>query len=246
MKLSLLPLAAAAALTLAACTDQTIERVPQPAATPADGDGDETSGDGEAAPDGGEAPPPPPASSGEDAGPNPYACAKSLGSGITNVFGRLDGTVRRVTAPGDKTCRSDDDHVIVQIDTEAGETFAAWVNVQSTLAGVPTVSVATISAPLEGPAWAAGWHPGAAFLDYASTLGVHAGDFEPLSIPDLAARISSVVTPGAKVSAYFEDFGTGDGGHKVHRNGAGNDGALVVLGSGAPTYLLFHFSDQLF
>jgi len=49
------------------------------------------------------------------------------------------------------------------------------------------------------------------------------------------------------VSAYMQGFDTFNGGHKVHRNGHDQDGALVAIDSGgATTWYLFHFADQHF
>jgi hypothetical protein len=173
-------------------------------------------------------------------------CATVFGSAITPVFGRLDGVVRRVTAPGDHSCHQDDNHVLVQIDAK-GATYTVWIDVESTVASNdPSVSIATTSAALVGPAWASGWHPTPAAVDYAATLGVHSGAFQSQSISALAAQIAAAAQPGAHVSAYVSGFATHDGGHKVHRNGHDDDGALVIIGSGIPSWLLFRFADQTF
>ena len=154
-----------------------------------------------------------------------------------------------MTVPGDHSCLQDNNHVLVQIDA-AGATYTVWIDVQSGFdAGDPTVSIATTSAALVGPDWATGWHPTPAPLDYVTTLGIHSGaPFQALSIAALADQIAAVAKPGARVSAYISGFATSDGGHKVHRNGLNDDGALVILGTatGKPSWLLFRFANQSF
>jgi hypothetical protein len=173
-------------------------------------------------------------------------CTTTFGTALWASHGRLDGTVRAVILPGDTTCPSDNDHVIVQIDS-AGATYPVWINVESNL---PTtvdkvVRVATPSLALPAPAWTNGWHGGLS-LDYPS-LGLHSStSFTPMPIASLGALIVAKVPIGARVSAYAYGFNTMDGAHKVHRNLGGDDGALVVLGSGTPTWLAFHFAGQTF
>jgi hypothetical protein len=173
-------------------------------------------------------------------------CTTTFGTAVAPNHGRLDGTVRAVILPGDTTCPSDNDHVIVQIDATGG-TYAVWINVESNL---PTtvdkvVRVASPSLALPAPAWTNGWHGGLS-LDYPS-LGLHSStSFTPMAIGSLGALIVSKVPVGARVSAYAYGFNTMDGAHKVHRNLGGDDGALVVLGTGTPTWLAFHFAGQSF
>lgn len=174
------------------------------------------------------------------------SCTSSFGNVITPQMGRLDGTVRAVIVPGDTSCPSDDDHVIVQVDA-LGRTYVVSVNVQSSFAADANVRMAERTAPLLGGSWKAGWHPDAPRLDYAFTLGMHSSSgFVVVSSATLAARIVQRVKVGARVSAFGDGFIDGSGAHKVHRNGGSGDGALVIDPSGSPTYLLFHFSGQIF
>ena len=178
-------------------------------------------------------------------GVEPLTCTSTFGTAITPEFGRLDGTVRAVVVPGDRTCRSTPSHVIVQIDAD-GATYMAWINVSSTLTTDPDVSFATFTHDFVGPAWSSGWHPGTT-LDYPTSLGVHSGPpFQAYDKATLAAKIVSTIPVGAEVSVYMTGFDTHDGGHKVHRDGHDDDGAVVVLGGATATYLLFHFADQTF
>jgi hypothetical protein len=173
-------------------------------------------------------------------------CTTTFGKAVWPEHGRLDGTVRAVIVPGDPICPSDNDHVIVQIDS-AGATYPVWINVESNL---PTtidkrVRVATPSMALPAPAWSDGWHGNLA-LDYTS-LGLHAEtSFTPTVKTALGTLIVAKVPVGARVSAYAYGFNTMDGAHKVHRNLGGDDGAIVVGGAGSPTWLAFHFAGQTF
>jgi hypothetical protein len=184
-----------------------------------------------------------------DAGPATPACAKRFGSEITPEFGRLDGFIRAVVAPGDPQCKNDDDHVYVQIDV-GGATYVAAVNIESAFDSDARVRFAEIRAPLAFDPWSEGWHPSVGSFDYAYSLDVHSSDaaFEPLTSTDLASRLVTAVPIGAMVSIFMEGFDTGGtGGHKVHRNGRGEDGAIVVLAPGEePRYLLFRFAGQRF
>lgn len=236
-------------LTATACVDQTVERTPRPADAPAAEPAPEEE-PAQAAP----TPTPTPTAAPTPApapapAPTPAsACATTFGHAITAQSGRLDGVVRAVILPGDAHCKSDNDHVIVQIDA-GGATYPAWVNIESNVATVdPQIRFAELRAPLAFEAWSDGWHPLVGQLDYPTTLGVHTSAFTAMPKAAIAAHIEDVVPLGAQVSVFFEGFATSDGGHKVHRNGGfGNDGALVVIEkTGKPRWLLFHFSQQSF
>lgn len=235
---------ALSALLLTACVDQTVERTTRPASAPTEE---------EPAPEEVTTEVTPPAATSTPApAPTPTpapapSCTATFGHAITAQNGRLDGVVRAVILPGDKQCKSDDDHVIVQIDAD-GATYPAWVNVESNITITdPQIRFAELRAPLAFGAWSDGWHPLPGQLDYPTTLGVHTSSFTAMSKETIATRIAQLVTEGAKVSVFFEGFATSDGGHKVHRNGYGRDGALVVIEkTGQPRWLLFHFSQQSF
>lgn len=239
------------ALALTACADQTVDRTTRAASAPEAAD---PAAEGEQAVEAGETPAPtstttaPPSDGGPAPEPGPGAsCATAFGHSITAQYGRLDGVVRAVILPGDTACASDNDHVIVQVDVD-GETYATWVNVESNVTTAdPQIRFAELRAPLLLGAWSEGWHPAIGQLDYAYTLDVHTSSFAPLAKSAAAAQIAQRVKKGAQVSVFFDGFATADGGHKVHRNGYGRDGALVVIEpTGAPRWLLFHFSQQQF
>ena len=232
------------ALTLAACTDQTVDRPARPAAEPAEETPIEEAAPEDAGAPARDAGAVPEAS--VDAGPKPPPCASQLGTAITAEFGRLDGTVRAVIVPGDFSCKGDDDHVIVQVDA-AGSTYAMWINVESSLASDPDVRfLEKTTGALPGPSWSSGWHPSPGRLDYAFDLDVHAASLTPMTNAQLSAAIAKRLPAGARVSVYADGFATADGAHKIHRNGGGRDGAIVVDPTGARTFLLFAFAGQAF
>ncbi len=183
----------------------------------------------------------PPDLLGADLRPN---CASMFGKSLTNAFGRLDGTVRAVVAPGDPECAMPNaTHLVLQADS-GGATYRMVVNVESDRPGQDIrVSLFELDRALPAPAWADGWHPGL-MLDYAQDLGAHAPQFQPGSRAALVSQIGAQLIPGAPVSVYATSSG-GDSAHLIHRNN-GLDGAIVVGPKSAPHWLLMRFADQVF
>jgi hypothetical protein len=172
-------------------------------------------------------------------------CISANGTGLPVLtFGRLDGEIVDVLDPTAMTCGSDAHHVHLRV--RAGAVFDVAVNVESTVTlSDPTVAFDEVAASLAGPAWSEGWHSGVS-LDYATTLGLHASDFTPTPIGTLSSEIEGLVGVGARVSIFGTAYSDGTGAHLIHRNTTGADGALVLEPTGAPRYLVFHFSDQTF
>jgi hypothetical protein len=175
-------------------------------------------------------------------------CATMFGDALTDAFGRVDGTVVAVVAPGTERCAMPNrDHVIVQVALD-GAVYRMVVNVLSNGAD-PDIRVRTTTAPLPAPAFAPGWHPGLA-LDYPRDLTIHSGaGWDALSIADATTTISDPIQVGASISVYATSTGGSyaHSAHLVHRNGADHDGAIVVDPTGAaPQWLLFSFADQTF
>jgi ABC-type transport system involved in cytochrome bd biosynthesis fused ATPase/permease subunit len=100
---------------------------------------------------------------------------------------------------------------------------------------------------LPAPAFAEGWHAGAA-LDYVTSLGAHSdASFTPLAMADAVTRIAAEVKVGDLVSVYGTSGpGRPESAHLIHRNAANQDGAIVVSPTTAPAFLLFHFDNQKF
>jgi hypothetical protein len=172
------------------------------------------------------------------------ACASMFGQALTAPYGRLDGTVLAVVKPTDTQCpMPNSDHLILQV-TMNGEAYRMVINIQSTV-GDPNVQYLAIDHALVGPAWSEGWHTGIA-LDYVQHFGVHAGDFTPHPLAELADVVTDAITLGQKVSVFAQTTG-GSSAHQIHRNGSNVDGAVVLDADGPkPRVLLFHFADQTF
>jgi hypothetical protein len=172
-------------------------------------------------------------------------CASTFGDGLTNAFGRLDGTVLAVVPPAHPTCAMPNGtHLVLQV-TAGGAAYRMVVNVKSDGAD-PDVFYRTLAHPLPAPAWAEGWHPGLT-LDYVADLGVHAdASFAQHTMTELVQLVSDAIALGTKISVYATSSG-GASAHLVHRNSGKTDGVIVVDPEGAsPTMLLFHFPTQSF
>lgn len=177
-----------------------------------------------------------------DGTPMRTACTTVLANKLGPAFGRLDGYLTAVTAPGSNPCFADRDHVHLQVTTTDGS-YDIAVNVNDT-SGTP-VQFRTIDVPLPDGAWSEGWHNGDT-LDYVQ-LGVHSADFTPMPAAQLASMIESELASANHISVFAKPYTDGTGAHDVHRNSGGNDGALVVRPTDATAHLLlFHFQSQAF
>jgi hypothetical protein len=175
------------------------------------------------------------------------ACAVVFGSSLTNSFGRLDGTVRAVVPPGHPTCpMPNGTHLVLQV-TMAGEAYRMVTNVLSD-SGPPQVYLYELDAPLAGPAWAEGWHPGYQ-LDYTSTLHVTSDQFVAHDMPTTVDMITGRIELGTKISVFATSSGgvNASGAHLIHRNLTNADGAIVIgPDTATPHYMLFRFDEQAF
>ncbi len=175
------------------------------------------------------------------------ACATVFGNSLTNAFGRLDGTVRAVVPPGHPTCpMPNGTHLVLQV-TMGDQTYRMVTNVLSD-SGDPRVFFTELDAPLAGPAWAEGWHPGYP-LDYASTLHLTSDQFQPQDMTTLVDLVTARIEPGAKISVFATSSGGANAAsaHLVHRNLTNADGAIVIgPDTASPHYLLFRFDEQVF
>jgi hypothetical protein len=190
---------------------------------------------------------------GVDAGlsaePKDAHCAQVFGDALTPAFGRVDGTVVAVVPPADPGCAlPNSDHLVVQVAFDGG-VYRMVINVQSSF-GDPRIQLKTVHAPLPAPAFAEGWHTSVS-LDYPTQFGLHSdldAGWEPVDLNEATRRISALIEIGARLSTYSTaGAGYADSTHLVHRNGGGHDGAVVVNPtSPSPTWLLFHFANQIF
>ncbi len=169
-------------------------------------------------------------------------------TGLTNSFGRLDGTITAVVRPSDTSCAlPNSDHLVVQLQVDGG-IYRVVVNVKST-GPDPDVRFRTVDAALKAGAWQEGWHVGVS-LDYPGDLDVHTdGGFRAVPMNALVNEVTGQLELGTHLSAFSSSSGgaNASSSHLVHRNGGGHDGALVLDPDGpAPRYLLFHFPEQTF
>ena len=176
---------------------------------------------------------------GVDAG-SEVACATSfVGTAIVGTYGRLDGHLAAVVpTSGPRACRADAGHVHLQLRVE-GVVYDVAVNLD-------TYPAATTAAAPSG-AWSEGWHGNVAPLDYVSSLGLHAGDFDGATTgAALEQDIESALDGADEVSIYATPYDP-TGAHDVHRRG-GADGAIFVYpsGGGLPRVLAFRFATDVF
>lgn len=173
-------------------------------------------------------------------------CASTFGTELTNAFGRLDGSVLAIVPPGNTTCTAPNStHVVLQV-TMHRAAYRMVVNVLSTSSD-PHVWLGAADAPLAGPAWSEGWHPGVP-LDYVATLGLAKTAFAQASEPEAIGRLEQAIAIGAHVSVFATSSGgaQADSAHLVHRNATNADGAIVLDPESAPHYLLTAFPEQTF
>jgi len=194
-------------------------------------------------PDAGSAPPDAGTGTG-DGTPTRRPCTNSFGSAMNTTFGRLDGFLVTILNPGQGTsCSGDAHHVHLQVLMN-GAIYNIAVNVDSST-GNPDVDFLTRSAPLKGAPWSEGWHASQQ-LDYVTNLGVHSTAFTERTPVQLTSLVDSALASANHVSIFTTGFDS-TGGHLVHRQGNGHDGAIVINPLSAnPQYLLFHFTTQTF
>ncbi len=175
-------------------------------------------------------------------------CASVFGSALTTGFGRIDGTVVAVQIPTDQQCTMPNGtHVILQVRMN-GAVYRLVVNVQSDWGGADIrTRYAEKQAPLASPPYAEGWHTGIA-LDYARDLDLHPAAFTAMTLDELVVKVVDVVRINAPISVYgTSGAGRPESAHLIHRQGNGDDGAIVLHpDSATPTWLAFHFVNQDF
>jgi len=171
-------------------------------------------------------------------------CVDTFGDALTDGFGRLDGTIVAVLAPGNTTCTAPNStHMVIEV-RQNGDVYRMVAAMESTV-GDPVMALAERDAPLAGPSWQEGWHPGVAF-DYVGTLGLHRLDFTPTPEPELVYAITDELQVGARVSVFATVENVTDSAHLIHRNETDKDGAIVIDPDTAPHYMMLRFDNQLF
>jgi hypothetical protein len=182
----------------------------------------------------------PDASAVDDGPPTRAPCTNTLGAALTARHGRLDGYLVAIVPPTAHGCNADANHVHLQVRMN-GEVYDAAVNVSDPA----NVDYLAKDLPMPDAPWAEGWHPDqAGAFDYP-TIGVHTADFTPVPEASLTAAIDAELATANHVSVFMTGYGP-DGGHLVHRNKTGADGAIVIRPLGAPRILMFHFAGDTF
>lgn len=178
-----------------------------------------------------------------DGAPTRLPCTDNFGDGLSSAHGRLDGILVALVPPGESLCNGDDDHLHLQVLAN-DEVYDVSINMRSSF-GDPDVQFLTTPAQLFSEPWAEGWHPDLK-LDYAVSLGVRSDDFTPYTLNVLTQKVEAALATANHVSIYGTGYGA-EGMHKVHREGYGRDGAVVLEPlSGDSRFLLFRFADQTF
>jgi hypothetical protein len=180
-----------------------------------------------------------------DAGDKSATCASTFGTSLTPGFARLDGTVLAVLPPDDQACaKPNHTHLILQVLMN-NDAYRMVVDVLSNQ-GNPDVFFTELDAPLQGPAWAEGWHNPAS-LDYGTNLQLHSTGFVEMNQAAVVAQLTKELELGARISVYATTTSAEpDSAHLVHRNLTNQDGAIVVHSDTAPHYLLIRFDEQTF
>lgn len=175
----------------------------------------------------------------DDGTPTRVPCTSNFGSGLVGgTHGRLDGTLVSIVPPASQhSCNDDPRHLHLQISMDGGV-----YDIAMNIAGVLT---AERDAALADEAWSEGWHPGDDF-DFPTTMGLHSSDFSPVQEQEELQHVEDLLANVNHISVFATKYSTG-GAHLIHRQGNGNDGALVLYPlSGAPHYVMFSFPRQSF
>jgi hypothetical protein len=170
-------------------------------------------------------------------------CVGTFGNDLVDGFFRFDATVIAIVPPGSSCPRPNNDHIILEIRMN-GDAYRMVAAVESSF-GNPDMAIAERDAPLVGPPWQEGAHSGISF-DYVNDLGLHRLDFLPTPKDEMIDRLTFPIDVGARVSVFAHVEQADDSAHLVHRNGSGQDGAIVIHPDTTPRYLALRFDNQLF
>lgn len=182
-----------------------------------------------------------------DGTPTRQACTSHFGSALpsSGTFGRLDGYLVAIVAPGQTSgCNDDDSHLHLQIQM-GGAIYDIAIDATDGQTQVDDVHTGTLDVAMpSGPAWAEGFHTGVT-VDYPA-LGVHDTALPLESKSQIVATLTADLATANHISIYTTTYG-GDGAHLVHRNGGGHDGLLVTQPLSRPPHLrMLSFSGQSF
>jgi hypothetical protein len=183
----------------------------------------------------------------DDGPPMRQPCTSSFGNALSAspTFGRLDGYLVAIVAPGASGCNADSSHLHLQIRMNA-KIYDVAISVTDSMTGVDDVNTATLEqAPPNTLPWAEGWHTGL-LVDYVK-LGIHTADLQLKTKAELTSELTADLATANHISVFGTTYGS-DGAHLVHRNtGGGHDGVIVTEPLSIPAHLrVFSFTGQTF
>ncbi len=183
----------------------------------------------------------------DDGTPTRQPCTSAFGSGLTAspAFGRLDGYLVAIVAPGASGCNADSSHVHLQVRMK-NAIYDVAIDVTNGMTGVDDVHTTTRdrAMPTTTLPWTEGWHTGI-HVDYVA-LGVHSTDLALATKSEMTTTLMSDLASANHISIYATTYGA-DGVHLVHRNSGGRDGLIVTEPLSVPAHLrLLSFTDQAF
>lgn len=171
-----------------------------------------------------------------DGTPMRRQCTSAFGNALSTSFGRLDGFLVAIVAPGTRGCNGDSSHVHLQVLAN-NAVYDVAVNVDGMFHEQDL-------APPPGNAWSEGWHTGVG--DTYSGLGVHSSQFAQSTVAQLGPKVEQALANANHVSVWATGYGP-TGVHLVHYQGRNNDG-MVVINPLSPTahVLMFAFQGDTF
>ena len=173
----------------------------------------------------------------DDGTPTRQPCTSAFGSGLTAsaAFGRLDGYLVAIVAPGASGCNADSSHVHLQVRMK-NAIYDVAIDVTDGQTNVDDVHTATRDQemPTTTLPWTEGWHTGIG-VDYVA-LGVHSTDLALQTKSEMTATLMSDLATANHISIYATTYGS-DGVHLVHRNAGGHDGLIVTEPLSIPAHL---------
>jgi hypothetical protein len=182
-----------------------------------------------------------------DGTPTRKPCTSDFGTALppSGTFGRLDGYLVAIVAPGQTSgCNDDDSHLHLQIQM-TGAVYDIAIDATDGQTQVDDVHTATIDVAMpSGPAWTEGFHTGVT-IDYPA-LGVHDTALPLMSKAQIVSTLTADLATANHISIFTTTYGD-NGAHLVHRNGAGHDGLIVTEPLSTPSHVrMLSFSDQSF
>ena len=182
-----------------------------------------------------------------DGTPTRQTCTSQFGTALPSAgtFGRLDGYLVAIVAPGQTNgCNDDDAHVHLQIKMN-NAIYDIAIDATDSSTHVDDVHTGTLDVAMpSGPAWSEGFHTNVT-IDYP-TLGVHSTALPLMSKAQIVSTLTTDLASVNHISIFTTTYGS-DGAHLVHRNGSGQDGLVVTEPLSTPSHVrLLSFSDQSF